>query len=33
MKLLAPKLLLPLAALAGSVGLLLSEWTRAFGYL
>jgi hypothetical protein len=32
-KLLAPKLLLPLAALAGSVCLLMSEWTRAFGYL
>jgi len=30
---LAPKLLLPLAALVASIVLLLSEWTRAFGYL
>jgi hypothetical protein len=32
-KLLAPKLLLPLAALAGSLTLLLTEWSRAFSYL
>jgi hypothetical protein len=33
LKLLAPKLLLPLAALAGSLILLISGWSRAFGYL
>jgi hypothetical protein len=32
-RLLQPKLLLPLAALVGSLGLLASEWAGAFGYL